>query len=237
MKKLLVIGSALLIALAGLTYAQAADNQLTEKEKEEGWILLFNGENYDGWICNNGKEVASQVVDGCMQPYQSGGYIVIHEKQFGDFVLKCDVKMPDPCNSGVFFRIEDPKNPVHTGFEIQVATGKGTSCHDFGAIYDLVPLKKNASKGPNEWNSLEIRAKGPEISVKLNGELVCEMNCDEFDEPGERAIEGDHKYELNGKKRAVKDFARKGYIGFQDHGHPVWYKNVKLLPLDGEEKE
>lgn len=237
MKKLLVIGSALLIALAGLTYAQAADNQLTEKEKEEGWVLLFNGENYDGWICNNGKEVASQVVDGCMQPYQSGGYIVIHEKQFGDFVLKCDVKMPDPCNSGVFFRIEDPKNPVHTGFEIQVATGKGTSCHDFGAIYDLVPLKKNASKGPNEWNSLEIRAKGPEISVKLNGELVCEMNCDEFDEPGERAIEGDHKYELNGKKRAVKDFARKGYIGFQDHGHPVWYKNVKLLPLDGEEKE
>lgn len=237
MKKLLVIGSALLVALAGLTYAQAADNQLTEKEKEEGWILLFNGENYDGWICNNGKEVASQVVDGCMQPYQSGGYIVIHEKQFGDFVLKCDVKMPDPCNSGVFFRIENPKNPVHTGFEIQVATGKGTSCHDFGAIYDLVPLKKNASKGPNEWNSLEIRAKGPEISVKLNGELVCEMNCDEFDEPGERAIEGDHKYELNGKKRAVKDFARKGYIGFQDHGHPVWYKNVKLLPLDGEEKE
>lgn len=237
MKKLLVIGSALLIALAGLTYAQAADNQLTEKEKEEGWVLLFNGENYDGWICNNGKEVASQVVDGCMQPYQSGGYIVIHEKQFGDFVLKCDVKMPDPCNSGVFFRIENPKNPVHTGFEIQVATGKGTSCHDFGAIYDLVPLKKNASKGPNEWNSLEIRAKGPEISVKLNGELVCEMNCDEFDEPGERAIEGDHKYELNGKKRAVKDFARKGYIGFQDHGHPVWYKNVKLLPLDGEEKE
>lgn len=237
MKKLLVIGSALLVALAGLTYAQAADNQLTEKEKEEGWILLFNGENYDGWICNNGKEVASQVVDGCMQPYQSGGYIVIHEKQFGDFVLKCDVKMPDPCNSGVFFRIEDPKNPVHTGFEIQVATGKGTSCHDFGAIYDLVPLKKNASKGPNEWNSLEIRAKGPEISVKLNGELVCEMNCDEFDEPGERAIEGDHKYELNGKKRAVKDFARKGYIGFQDHGHPVWYKNVKLLPVDGEEKE
>ena len=70
------------------------------------------------------------------------------------------------------------------------------------------------------------------MSVKVNGELVCEMDADEFDQPGERAIEGDHKYELDGKKRAVKDFARSGYLGFQDHGHPVWYKNVKLLPLD-----
>jgi hypothetical protein len=33
------------------------------------------------------------------------------------------------------------------------------------------------------------------------------------------------------RKRAVKELARKGYLGFQDHGHPVWYKNVKLLPL------
>ena len=41
-----------------------------------------------------------------------------------------------------------------------------------------------------------------------------------------------HKYKLSGKNRAVKDFARTGYLGFQDHGHPVWYKNVKLLPLD-----
>ena len=72
---------------------------------------------------------------------------------------------------------------------------------------------------------------GGGTSLKLNGELVCEMDADEFDQPGERAIEGDHKYKLKGEKRAVKDFARKGYLGFQDHGHPVWYKNVKLLPL------
>ena len=210
----------------------AADNQLTDQEKKDGWLLLFNGKDYAGWRCNNGKEVASEVVDGCMQPYKSGGYIVINEQQFGDFILKCEVKMPERCNSGIFFRVEDPKNPVHTGFEIQVATGRGTSCHDFGAIYDLVPLQKNTTKGPNVWNSVEIKCQGPKVSVSLNGEVVCEMNADEFDEPGERAVEGNHKYQLNGKKRAIKDFARKGYLGIQDHGHPVWYKNVKLLPLD-----
>ncbi len=224
-----------LLALALLcasTAAYAADNELTAQEKKDGWILLFNGKDYTGWKCNTGQEIASTVVDGSMQPYKSGGYLIIHEKQFGDFVLKCDVKMPEECNSGIFVRVEDPKNPVHTGFEIQVATGTGTSCHDFGAIYDLVPLKKNATKGPNVWNSVEIKCQGPRMSVKLNDELVCEMDADEFDQPGERAIPGDHKYELDGKKRAVKDFARKGYLGFQDHNHPVWYKNVKLLPLD-----
>ena len=223
---------ALICMTASTAACMAANNQLTDQEKQEGWILLFNGNDYTGWQCNNGKEVASDVVDGCMQPYKSGGYIIIYNKQFGDFILKCDVKMPEPCNSGIFFRVEDPKNPVHTGFEAQVATGTGTSCHDFGAIYDLVPLKKNATKGPNVWNSVEIKCLGPKVSVKLNGKLVCEMDADEFDKPGERAIAGDHKYTLNGEKRAVKDFARKGYLGFQDHGHPVWYKNVKLLPLD-----
>lgn len=209
----------------------AADNQLTDQEKKDGWVLLFNGKDYTGWKCSNGKEVASEVVDGCMQPYKSGGYLVIHERRFGDFILKCDVKMPERCNSGVFLRVEDPKNPVHTGFEVQVSTGTGTSCHDFGAIYDLVPLRKNPTRGPNVWNSMEIKCQGPHVSVKINGELVCEMNADELDQPGERAVEGDHKYKLNGAKRAVKDFARAGYLGFQDHGHPVWFKNVKLLPL------
>lgn len=211
--------------------AFAADNELTDQEKQEGWQLLFNGKDYTGWKCNNGKKVESAIEDGAMQPYKSGGYIVIHEKKFCDFVLKCDVKMSDPCNSGVFFRIENPEDPVNTGFEIQVGTGKGTDCHAVGAIYDLVPTTKNASKGPGEWDQYEIRADGPNITVKLNGELVCEMNCDEFDEPGERAVEGNHKYQLDGKARAVKDFARCGYLGFQDHGHPVWIKNIKLLPL------
>ena len=231
MKKHLIVSLAACCVLASAAAVLAADNQLTEQEKKDGWILLFNGKDYSGWKCNNGKEIASDVVDGCMQPYKSGGYIIIYDKQFSDFILKCDVKMPEECNSGVFLRVEDPTNPVHTGFEMQVATGTGTTCHDMGAIYDIVLLKKNASKGPGEWNSVEIKCQGPLVSVKLNGELVCEMNADEFDQPGERAVPGDHKYKLNGQKRAIKDFARSGYIGLQDHGHPVWYKNVKLLPL------
>jgi len=236
MNYLVSLFAAVICTLACCSVSMAADNQLTKQEQQDGWELLFNGTDYDGWKCNNGNEIASDVVDNAMQPYKSGGYIIIYDKQFGDFVLKCEVKMPESCNSGIFFRVENPVDPVNTGFEAQIATGNGTGCHDFGAIYDLVPTTKNASKGPGQWDSVEIQCEGAEFSVKVNGELVCQMNADELDQPGERAIAGDHKYKLNGKSRAVKDFARAGYLGFQDHGHPVWYKNVKVLPLSQEKK-
>ena len=88
----------------------AADNELTPEEKTEGWQLLFNGRDHTGWICNTGKPIATPVDDGCLLPYKSGGYIIMYDKKFGDFILKCDVKMGDKdCNSGIFFRVGAPQ--------------------------------------------------------------------------------------------------------------------------------
>ncbi len=210
----------------------AADNQLTEQERQDGWQLLFNGKDHTGWKCNNGKPIATPVEDGALVPYKSGGYLIIHEKKFGDFILKCDAKWEArQCNSGIFARVEDPENPVHTGFEVQVMSGKGKSKHDFGAIYDLVANTTNAGFDTGEWNAVEIKCDGPHISVKVNGQQVAQMNCDDFDKPGVCPDGEPHKFKLDGKPRAVKDFARSGYVGFQDHGQKVWYKNVKILEL------
>lgn len=212
--------------------AHAGDNELTQTEKDDGWQLLFNGHDLTGWKCNNGEPIQTKVEDGALVPYKSGGYIIIHEKQFGDFVLSCDVRFEDPrCNSGIFFRVEDPVNCVHTGFEAQIMAGKETGKHQMGAIYDLVATTKNAGKPTGEWNRVVIRCEGPNILVTVNGEEVSRMNCDEFAEPGVCPDGAKHKFQLDGKPRAVCDFARKGYLGFQDHGHKVWYKNVKVLEL------
>ncbi|HEY2841707.1 MAG TPA: DUF1080 domain-containing protein [Pirellulales bacterium] len=206
--------------------ALAADNELTAEEKAAGWQLLFNGKDTTGWKCNNDKPIATKVEEGALAPYKSGGYLIIYDKPFGDFVLKCDAKMGDAdCNSGVFFRVGDPANPVYTGLEMQVMAGKGTGMHDFGAIYDLVPPTKNNSKA-DDWNAIEIRAQGPLITVKVNGEEVSKINCDEWPEKGKRPDGSKHKFGA-----AVKDFPRTGYLGFQDHNHKAWYKNVKLLEL------
>lgn len=206
--------------------AAAPDNKLTAAEKEAGWKLLFNGKNYDGWMCSNGKPIAAPIEDGALVPYKSGGYLVVYDKPFSDFKLKCDVKMPEECNSGIFFRVGDLKNPVQTGFEAQVLSGDGTGMHDFGAIYDLVAPAVNRASAPGEWTSIEIMCKGPKISVTVNGEVVASLDADKWTEPGKRLDGSSHKF-----KAAVKDFPRKGYLGFQDHGHKVWYKNIKLLEL------
>ena len=87
----------------------AADNELTDSEKKAGWQLLFNGTDLTGWKCNNGKKIATPVEQGSIVPYKSGGYIVIHEKKFDNFIMKCDVRWEDErCNSGIFFSRRGP---------------------------------------------------------------------------------------------------------------------------------
>lgn len=218
--------------LLAATSAHAADNELTPEEKQAGWQLLFNGKDLAGWKCNNGKPIATTVEDGSLVPYKSGGYIIVYDKAFSDFVLKCDVRFEDPrCNSGIFFRVEKLLDPVNTGFEVQVMAGTKTGKHEFGAIYDLVSTTKNTGREVGQWNNVEIRCQGAKISVKLNGEDVSSIDCDKFDQPGLCPDGEKHKYKLKGEPRAVKDFSHSGYVGLQDHGHKVWYKNIKLLDL------
>lgn len=219
--------AAAVLMLSTATCLFAADNELTEAEKREGWLLLFNGKDHTGWKCNNDKPIATPIEDGCLLPYKSGGYIVIHEKQFGDFILKCDVKMTPPaCNSGIFLRVSDLKNPVFSGFEIAIDKS-GDGYHDFGAVYDLVKPQPAAKlKGEDQWDSVMVKCQGPLMEVTVNGDVVSRINCDEFVEKSLRPDGTKHKF-----GNVVKDLPRVGYLGFQDHGKKVWYKNVKLLEL------
>lgn len=218
-----VIGGA---CLGYSSRATAEDNTLTPEEMAAGWKLLFNGHDTTGWKCNTGDTIATSIEDGALVPYKSGGYIIVHDKPFGDFTLACDVKMSkENCNSGVFVRVSDLKEPVHSGFEIQVFSG-GETVHSFGAIYDLVAPSKDVVKPVGEWNHLEITCQGPNIRVVVNGEEVAALDLDDYPEYGMRPDGTKHKF-----KAALRDLPRSGYLGFQDHGAKVWYKNVKLLEL------
>ncbi|MBV8879297.1 MAG: DUF1080 domain-containing protein [Planctomycetaceae bacterium] len=211
----------LLLALALLG---AGDNELSDQEKKDGWILLFDGKTPDGW--QNLKP--ANVEDGCLNPFKSGNYVTYAKDQYADFVLACDFKLSKGCNSGVFVRTGDAKDPVQSGIEIQVFDSKTDkpSKHDCGAIYDLVPPSKNAVKPVGEWNHLEITCDKNKISVVLNGEAVSSIDLDQFTEAGKCPDGSKNKF-----TKALKDFPREGLLGFQDHGQPCWYKNVKLKKL------
>ncbi len=199
--------------------AWAADPELT---------TIFDGSTGAGWITNKGQPVprANVQADG-LNPHASGGYIVVHEKPHGDFVLDFDYKLSKGCNSGVFLRVGDLKDPVMSGLEIALDDTTGTGLHDPGAFYDLVAPRVNAQKPVGEWNHMTITAKGPRIEIVLNGEKVSAIDLSQWPQPGMRPDGTKHKF----TKVAMKDMNRPGYLGFQDHGKDCWYKNVKLKDL------
>jgi hypothetical protein len=195
----------------------------------DGFKTIFDGTSGDGWMTNKDSKPLSKAnvqAEG-LNPHGSGGYIVVHDQPHGDFVLDFDYKLSKGCNSGVFLRVGDLKNPVYSGLEIAIDDTKGTGLHDSGAVYDLVAPRVNAQKPLGEWNHMTITAKGANIEVALNGETVTKIDLDKFDQPGKRPDGSTHKFKV-----AIKDLPRSGYLGFQDHGQDCWYKNVKVKDLN-----
>ncbi len=222
-------------AMAGLllggivmNIAWAADNELTAKEKSDGWKLLFDGKTLNGWKALGNPE-GWAVEDGAIACLVKGSAYLYTEEQFDDFVLSIDYKIAPRTNSGIFFRWSNLRDPVHTGIEVQVLDSHGREKpgkHDDGAIYDIIAPSKNMSKPAGEWNHEVITSKDNLITVELNGEKICEMDLNQWTEAGKNPDGTRNKF-----RYAYKDLPRKGHIGLQDHGGRVWFKNIKIKPL------
>jgi hypothetical protein len=196
---------------------------------EKEFKVIFDGNSGTGWIlCDKKPLPKDQVQTDGLNPHGTGSYLVVHETQYGDFVLDFDYKLTKGCNSGVFIRTSDLNDPVNTGIEVAIDDTTGTGMHDSGALYDLVATKENAQKPPGEWNHMTITAKGPKMAVSLNDKHVSTMNLDEWNEPGKRPDGSSHKF----ANVAIGKLPRAGYLGFQDHGSDCWFKNVKIKELD-----
>jgi hypothetical protein len=221
----------LLAAAVLVAGAPAADNELTAKEKADGWVLLFDGKTLDGWMTSAGKPSRVPVEDGSINPHGCGDYMMVHKEQWGDFVLSCDFKISRNCNSGIFVRTyslerRPGKDVGFNGIEVQILDSKEAGYHDTGAIYDLVKPKRNAMKPVGAWNHVVITCDKNLIAVELNGEGVTRMDLNEWTKPNERPDGTPHKFDI-----AYRDHPRKGYIGLQDHGAACWFKNIKIKPL------
>jgi hypothetical protein len=227
------VTTALFIQAVGASSSsdKSTDNTLSPRERAAGWILLFDGKTLDNWQTSSKTPSRVGVEDGSINPHGSGGYMMIHQKTWGDFILSLNFKISKGCNSGVFVRTYPltPRPGKDVGFNgIEVAIDDTTTAgyHDTGAIYDLVKPTKNAMKPAGQWNHLMITCAGPKLSVELNHELVTQMNLNEWTFANRRPNGSQHKFDI-----AYKDHARFGYIGLQDHGSPCWFKNIKIKPL------
>ena len=222
----------LLVFTLSMSMAVAADdNSLTDAQRSEGWLLLFDGVGTKGWMTRTRQPLPIRhVQNGNLNPHPCD-YMLLHEKIWENFQLSLDFKISPKCNSGIFIRTfplepRPGKDIGFNGIEISVDDTKTNSFHDTGAIYDLVAPSKNAMKPTGEWNNLLLTCDHNNITVELNGELVSRMDLDKWTEVNRRPDGSEHKFDI-----AYKTHSRSGYIGLQDHGSDCWYRNIKLRPL------
>jgi hypothetical protein len=190
-----------------------------------GFRPLFDGKDLNGWqSASGGKPGAGWVIqDGAVVREKPSGDIWTKER-FGNFVL--DLEFKTEGNSGIFIRTGNPRDCVQTGLEIQVLDPqRAPSKHSCGALYDaLAPTKEVTKKG--QWNRAVITADGSKLTIVINGEKIIDTDLDQWTAPGKNPDGTKNKY-----KKALKDFPREGYIGLQDHGAKVAYRNIKIRPL------
>ena len=209
--------ASLLIALVVGTYAPPAAGGDTG----EGFVSLLGGRDLAGW-----KTTGNWVVeeDGVLairpRPGEKGwtrydAYLWT-ERQYGDFVLDIEYKHGKGGNSGVFVRVKDPKNPVNTGIEVQILDSHGKrgklGHHDCGGVIRTVGPSKNMARPAGQWNRMIVTCRKSRMTVELNGEQIIDVKLDES---------------------PMKDRPVVGHIGLQDHGQPLWFRNIRIKELAG----
>jgi len=245
MKKVLFTTFSLIAAmlLANSTVAQKV-NQISKQEKKDGWVLLFNGKNFDGWRQCNGtampanwviEEDAMKVFTGeGKKPGQgANGDILYSPKKYKNFELSIDWKASKMANSGIFFNVREvPDKPIYYAApEIQVldnvdATDNKIDSHLAGSLYDLIAADPKTVHPAGSWNTIVIKVKDGKVTHTQNGTEVLSYTLwtPEWD-----AMVAKSKFKsFPGWTEGI---AKDGYIGLQDHGYPVWFRNIKIREL------
>lgn len=196
------------------------------------WVSrkIFGGKaDAANWMLATRRPLPGKSVqpDG-LDPHGTGSYLVVYRKPLGDFILDLDYKLSRGGNSGVFLRVGDLDDPVHTGLEVAIEDAPGTEDEATGAIQGLVAPVENAQKPAGEWNHMTITAEGSTIAVTLNGKAVSRINLEEWTVPGKRPDGTPHRF----ANLAVSRLPRRGFLGFQDLIGDCWFKNIVVkLPV------
>lgn len=242
-KNLTAICIAILVA-SGSACAQKV-NKLSKKEKDEGWELLFNGKNFDGWRQYNGDKMPPNwiIEDNAMKVFPaegkepgrgSGGDIVYGEKKFKNFELFIDWIADTMANSGIFYYVREVNGkPIfYAAPEIQILDNENAKdnkikSHLAGSLYDMIPADPSTVNPAGTWNTCVIRVKDGRASISMNGKEVVTYThwTPEWDE----LVENSKFKKFPGFTEGV---SKEGYIGLQDHGYTVWFRNIKIKELD-----
>lgn len=250
MNKSLTIGivAATLLASCGsdqqqsTTMGTTSDTAQVQSGNEE-WITLFDGTTTNGWHTYGSSTAgrAWKAIDGALyfdpeakkaMGDKEGGDLITNEA-YDNFHLSLDWKVAPKANSGIIFYVQDEPGKYDatymTGPEMQVLDNNGHPDakiykHKAGDLYDLIASSKEVVKPVGEWNHVEIIANNGKLDFFLNGENIVSTTM--WDDNWRNMI-------ANSKFKDWEGFGafKSGHIALQDHGDPVWFKDIKIKKL------
>ena len=194
---------------------------------ESGFRPLFDGKTLQGWKLVAGHGGGYVVEDGMIVCPQGGGGRLMTEEEFANFVLRFEYRIFPGGNNGINIRAPlDGGRPAFVGMEIQILDDDHEKYKSrihpeqhTGSVYDVIPARTGFTRPPGEWNAEEITANGRQITVKLNGVILLDVNLDIVKEP--KVLE-----KHPGLLRTT------GRIGLLGHNERTEFRNlmVKRLP-------
>ena len=137
-----------------------------------GWTTLFDGSSLDGW--NVLGDANWELADGAVQADSGRGFLVTADS-YADFELTLEFWVDEPANSGIFIRCADSQSVADSNsYEVNIYDTRPDQTYRTGGIVHFAaPMSVINSAG--RWNTYEIRAEGPRLTIRLNGTLTVDM--------------------------------------------------------------
>lgn len=240
---IMIIALALFSCNSSKKTGSATPNMLTPAEKGEGWLVLFNGNTTEQWRGYGKTDFPKGWVidDNAIHCIGSGkgeagqGGDIITKQKFSNFELTLEWRISEGGNSGIFYLAQEvPGEPIwKSAPEMQVLDNAKhpdaklgvDGNRQAGSLYDLIPAKPQNAKPAGQWNTVKIMVYKGTVVHYQNGAKVLEYHLwtDDWKKMCANSKFKDYTWFV--------DTAPEGYIGLQDHGDDVWYRNIKIKKL------
>ena len=220
------------------------------KKDKNGYIAIFDGTSMDGWRGYARDQVSDKwiIEDGAIKfdSKKSGrGGDLLFSYKFKNFELDFEWKISEAGNSGVLYLVQEISGmgAASTAPEAQILDNENHGDAKQGkdgnrksmSLYDLIPAKPQNAKPFGNWNKSKIRVENGKVTHFQNGKKVVEYTLftpewvEMLENSKFRIGSWDDAFYLMSNCGGIN---REGYIGFQDHGDDVWYRNIKVKILD-----
>ena len=197
-------------------------NELLASQHNDGFESVFNGTDFSGW---SGPTDNYEINDGVLRCKPKSGGTIFTEKEYSDFSVRFQFKLPPGGNNGLAIRYPGSGDTAYAGMcELQVLDNTATKYAGLderqfhGSAYGMAPAARGYLRSPGEWNSQQVTVVGSTIKVELNGNLILNTDLAEIE-----------NY-LDDKPHPGKE-RTSGHFGFAGHNDPVEFRNVSIKDL------